>query len=311
MRQRTWMVIAAALLLTGIGLGVVLQRVVFSPGPPAKDAFHGTALVAAFFPEGPCFRDGRLLYVDYSSHCLMSWDGQNATRLWHRDKTGPSGLIALKDDTLLVACYDEGTLVHLDTSGKELSATKDPDGNPFNGPNDFAMDLAGGVYFSTSGEWAEKAAPEGKVYYRSPAGEISRVAKGIHYANGLAVVRGGERLLVAETMKSRVLQYTIGKGGSLAGPTVWKQLAAPRDADWSTGPDGLKTDSEGNVYICHFGASRILVTQPDGTLLRNFRVPLKGVTNVALAPGEKTLYVTAVKDAKEPYLGAVYEIPNE
>lgn len=37
---------------------------------------------------------------------------------------------------------------------------------------------------------------------------------------------------------------------------------------------------------------------------------MKGVTNVAFGFGEKTLYITAVTDAAEPYLGAVYEIPN-
>jgi sugar lactone lactonase YvrE len=76
-------------------------------------------------------------------------------------------------------------------------------------------------------------------------------------------------------------------------------------------PDGLKVDSRGNIYICQFGAGRILVTRPDGTWLRTIAVPLKGVTNVAFGPDEKMLYVTAVKDAAEPYLGAVYEIPNQ
>jgi gluconolactonase len=276
-----------------------------------KEPLPARPLVAAFFPEGPCFFAGKLHYVDYCAHCVMTWDGQNARRLWHRDKSGPSGLLPLKDGTLLVACYDEGTLVRLDATG----LPKGPDRTGFKGINDFAMDASGGVYFSTSGEWMEGARPEGKVYYLSPAGKVSQVAEGIHYANGLAVVEGGKRLLVAEMLKGQVLQYKIGKEGALSNRSVWKRLSdiqpGPRDADWTTGPDGLKADSQGNIYICQFGASRILVTRPDGTWLRTISVPLKGVTNMAFGPGEKILYVTAVKDASEPYLGAVYEIPNE
>jgi sugar lactone lactonase YvrE len=72
----------------------------------------------------------------------------------------------------------------------------------------------------------------------------------------------------------------------------------------------LKADSRGNVYICQFGAARVLVTRPDGTWLRTITLPLKGVTNVAFGPKEETLFVTAVKDANEPYLGVVYEVLN-
>jgi sugar lactone lactonase YvrE len=221
----------------------------------------------------------------------------------------------LPDGSLLVACYDEGTLVRLNREGKELQPPiLAPGGKPFTGPNDFAADPCGGIYFSASGKWEKDAKPEGKVYYRSPAGQITEVADNIFYANGLAVVKEGRRLLVAEGMRNQVLQFDIGEGGTLTGRSVWRRLADirpdPGDADWSTGPDGLKADSRGNLYICQFGAARILVTRPDGGWLRTIPVPLKGVTNLAFGPGEETLYVTAVKDANEPFLGAVYEIPN-
>lgn len=275
-------------------------------------------LVAAFFPEGPCLVGGKLYYVDYAAHSVMVWDGTDARRLWHRVGTGPSSVIALKDkeDTLLVSAYDEGTLIHLTREGKELAATKAPGGKKYDGPNDFVMDAVGGVYFTTSGTWDRDARAESKVYYRTPEGKVTEEANGIHYANGLAVVQGeaGPRLLVAESLQNRVLQFTIGKGGRLTGRAVWKRLGdiepTPKDAEWATGPDGVKVDSRGNVYLCQFGAGRILVAKADGTKLRTILVPLKGVTNVALGKGEETLIVTAVKDSAEPYLGALYEIPN-
>jgi sugar lactone lactonase YvrE len=65
------------------------------------------------------------------------------------------------------------------------------------------------------------------------------------------------------------------------------------------------------VYICQYGAGRILVTRPDGSWLRSVAVPYRYVTNVALNGKEDMLYVTAVKDPKKaPYPGGVFEIAN-
>src|SRR5262249_34141038 len=160
--------------------------------------------------------------------------------------------------------YDSNSLVRLDAKGKLLETIKeDKDGKPFKGPNDFAKDSEGGVYFSASGQWQECAQVEGKIYYRTPDGEVRPVAEDIYYPNGLALVEGGKALLVAEHLRHRVLKYTIGTKGALQDRVVWQALSDiqpdPKDAAWYTGPDGLKVDSSGNVYICQFGASRILV----------------------------------------------------
>jgi gluconolactonase len=295
---------------------VVTLALTLAPPPAATAPPAARPLVAAFFPESPCVIGGKLHYVDYAAHTVMVWDGTNTVRLWHRDGTGPSGIVALADGTLLVTGNDDGTLTHLDATGKELAMIRDGD-RPFSGPNDFVRDAAGGVYFSASGPWEKNGKdrpPQGKVYYRSAEGKVALVAQDIYYSNGLALIDGGERLLVAEGFQQRVLVYKVGKEGTLSERMVWKRLAdiqpPPRDADWASGPDGLKVDSQGNVYICEFGASRILVTRPDGRWLRTIPVPLKGVTNLTFGPDEKSVIVTAVKDATEPYLGAVYEIPN-
>jgi sugar lactone lactonase YvrE len=285
---------------------------------PAKP--RARAIVAAFYPEGPCYLAGKLYYAEYSAHRIICWDGRRAEPFWYEEKYGPSAVLPLPDGTLLVACYDRNCLVRLDTEGRRVETIEqDVNGKSFKGPNDFALAPGGGVYFSASGEWGkeakEKKVVEGKLYYRTPGGEVHPVDQDLHYPNGLAVVEGGKSLLVAEHLQNRILKYTIGKGGALTGRAVWKRLSDiqpdPTDAPWSLGPDGLKSDSRGNVYICQFGAARILVTGPDGKWLRTVTLPLKYVTNVALGPNEESLFVTAVQDGENPpYLGAVYELPN-
>src|SRR3569833_422038 len=63
----------------------------------------------AHYPEGPLWRAGKLLYVEYSDGNLKSRDGQVPGNdaaggvLWHQDGCGPSGLIE-RGGLLLVAC---------------------------------------------------------------------------------------------------------------------------------------------------------------------------------------------------------------
>jgi ABC-type amino acid transport substrate-binding protein/sugar lactone lactonase YvrE len=275
-------------------------------------------LAFASYPEGPSYFGGKLYYTEYGANAVKVWDGSQSLPFWKpKDKSGPTAILPLETGEIetgkiLVACYDANSLVYLNAKGEPVRSSIETDP----GPNDLTRDAQGGVYFSTSGVFKENAPAEGKVYYLTPRGEVNPVATKIHYPNGLAIADQGESLLVAEHLEGRILKYPIVAPGTLDKKfTVWKRLSDiqldPEDAAWYTGPDGLKVDSRGNVYICQFGASRILVTRPDGTWLRTIHIPYKYVTNVAFGPGEKVLYVTAVKNAwKAPYPGAVYEVPN-
>ena len=77
------------------------------------------------------------------------------------------------------------------------------------------------------------------------------------------------------------------------------------------GPDSMRVDSKGNVYIAQYGASRILVADRMGKLIRILAVPMPYVTNCAFSPDEQTIYITATQDQDNaPFPGAVYELDN-
>ena len=72
----------------------------------------------AHYPEGPLWRDGKLWYVEYATSNIKSWDGAHIATYWHHDGCGPSALMPFNGH-LLIACYDDNSLVELDASGKE------------------------------------------------------------------------------------------------------------------------------------------------------------------------------------------------
>lgn len=270
-------------------------------------------VVAAPYPEGPLWSQGHLYYTLYSEHKVMDWDGERSVVLWQQKGSGPSGLVETSQQTFLIVCYDANTVVEINRHGSTIKTT-DADGRsfPFKGPNDAVRDSRGGIYMTASGTYSVDAPVEGVVYYRPPGGEFDAVADNIHYANGLGLIDGGDRLLVAEMLEQRILAYDVGSDGTLSGRRVFArtdQMTSTAQAESGPldGPDGLTVDGEGCVYIAQNGSGQVLVTDFDGQLLQNLLVPAQAVTNVALDDSERFLFITAAFDpSSPPYPGNVY-----
>ena len=274
-------------------------------------------LSEAAYPEGPLWRDGKLLYVEYAGPGIKMWDGKRAVPFWSGEHCGASGLIAYRGDHILVACYDANSLVELDRTGKQIrTLDKDSAGRPFIGPNDFTADGGAGIYLSASGVYDLKAPISGTVLHLSENGALIEVANLIHYSNGLTLSKDGRSLLVAEMLAGRILSFPILPDGSLGARSVWARLVdlAPptRHEDAYNGPDGLKLGPDGNYYIAQNGSGRVLVVDGDRKLVRIITVPTPYVTNMNFgADGRGTLYITGVFDPwKAPFPGAVYRWRN-
>ena len=299
LRCRRWLA-AAALCFTAVGMCGAATTVVDG---------H------AAYPECPLWRQGRLYFVEYSADGIKVWDGRSLATYWQKEHCGPSGLAEFGAGHLLVACYDSNSLVELDEHGVELrSITADERGRPFIGPNDFTPDGAGGLYFTASGSYEITAPITGAVLHLSTDGIATELAGTIHYSNGLTLSHDGKRLLVAEMLASRILEFPILPDGSLGPRRVWARLtdlAPPTPGtDAYNGPDGIRAGSDGYFYIAQNGSGRVLVVDGEKKLVRQIRVPTRYVTNIGFGPdGPGTLYITGLFDAwHAPYAGVVYRV---
>ena len=269
------------------------------------------------FPEGPVWYHGKLYYVEYDRNTITTWDGTRNAIFWTEKGCGPSAVIATARGEFLATCYDNGTIGRVSADGKTLPPyTHDTAGQPFVGPNDFAPDSHGGIYFTASG--TPGPVIDGKVFYLAADDTIAQEAADVHSANGLVVSRDGSILYVVETEEHRLLQFKIGKGGSLSDRRVFLNLDELTHNPEHLYPDGVKIDSKGQIYIGQNPhdvkaplAGTIFVVDAEGKLLRKLTLPSPGVPNLAFSPDEKTLYVTALDQIeKPPYQGKLYSIPN-
>lgn len=103
----------------------------------------------AHYPEGPMWYQGKLYYVEYDRNAVMTWDGQRNQLFSFQKGCGHSAVVPTAQGEFLVTCYDNGTIGRIAANGANLPPyTQDKDGNHFVGPNDFAPDNKGGIYFS-------------------------------------------------------------------------------------------------------------------------------------------------------------------
>ncbi|HXW75701.1 MAG TPA: SMP-30/gluconolactonase/LRE family protein [Steroidobacteraceae bacterium] len=272
----------------------------------------------AHFAEGPIWYHGKLYYVEYDRNSVTTWDGAKNTQFWSKPGCGPSAVIPTAKGEFLTTCYDSGTIGRISADGKDLPAyTHDKDGNRFVGPNDFAPDRRGGIYFTCSGT-APGPVIDGKIFYLAADGTISQKAADVHSANGIVVSNDGKILYAIETEDHRLIQFKIGADGSLSERRVFLDLDELTKHVGHIYPDGVKMDSQGHLYIgqnprdVHAPlAGTIFVVDAQGQLLRTLKLPSPGVPNLALSPDEKTVYVMALDQLdKSPYHGKVYAIAN-
>ncbi len=271
-------------------------------------------------PEGPLYIDGNLYYVAWTSGTLSKWDGKTTTVLNRLTGCSHNGLALTKHRTFLVACTEaHGAVLELDMTGKQLRRwDADDKGNKFEGGiNDVVVTAGDGAYATVFGPYEGlPTAVAGKIVYLAPgARRWVEVANDLNYANGIGISPDQKTLYVSETVGNCLLKFTVNGDGSLSHRSNFAllNLLTPNKNDsWWLGPDSMKLDSKGNLYVAQWFGGKILKLSPDGKLLHVFPIAAgDGTTNVAFGPGEKDLYVTVVKDPNDPQAkGFVVKIPN-
>jgi gluconolactonase len=271
-------------------------------------------------PEGPLYVDGDLYYVAWVSNTLSRWDGKTITVLNKTPGCGHNGLALSKQKTFLIACDDpHGAILEVDMTGKQLRRwdTYSNGRKMTGGINDIVITANGGAYATLSGLYTDPPKSViGKILYLAPgAQEWVEVADDLNYANGIGVSPDQKTLYVSETVGNCMLQFTINRDGSLSNRSnfaLLNLLIPNKVVSWWIGPDSMKVDSKGDIYVAQWSGGKILKISPKGELLHVFEIAAgSGTTNLAFGEGETELYVTVVKDPKDPNArGSVVKIPN-
>ena len=293
-----------ASILVGTALSTACPRAAFAESPRAV-----VAVTNLLFPEGTIFVGRDLYFVDYARSDVLHLVGAKTEVVWHQDGCGANGLVAVPDG-LLVACFENGTVVKISLGGETLTTLRrDAAGQAFVAPNDLTADQKGGLYLSDSGS----SDRPGKVFYLSGNGTVREVASGIRFANGIGVSPDGSTLYVAESPTGKVLAFPIRVDGSLGTARDFIRLrdVLPTGLSDDATPDSLRVDTHGNVFVALYKSGGVAIVSASGQLLTLLDVPSQHHTNLAISPDGESLYITAIDDdARSTYRGQIVRMAN-
>jgi gluconolactonase len=270
------------------------------PADPLRRQEHVVPEQVAAFPgytEGIAFDDRGIAYISSgrnpeSAHAVYRMRPGARPEVWLPLRV-PNGHKVLEDGTHVIA--GDGRVLLVTADGQTMdSITADRTGAPLRHPNDIALDGHGGFYLSDPGS-GDPGRLDGRVLYRNAERAVANAADGFCYPNGLVVRADGRALYLDDSCDGRVYRLPIVGPGRLGRPEV---LAVVPDSAGS-GIDGLTLDSEGRLYVAHYGAGRIEVFDQDGHWLTAYAAGNRLASNVAFGgPGLRDLYVTGSPGAK-------------
>jgi sugar lactone lactonase YvrE len=187
---------------------------------------------------------------------------------------------------------------------------------PFGLPVDMAPDADGGLYFISLGQLLNGVNRSAYIYYLDRKRKAIRTGITVRSSGGITLTDGGRNLLVSEMTENRIVRFTVTAPGRLSWSGVFVRLpdvtAPPHGMERNAGPDALAVDSAGTVFICHSGASRILLLSRTGTLQQVIKTSLPFVTGICFGRLDNVAYITAVSSLSDPpFSGAVFEFTRK
>jgi gluconolactonase len=259
------------------------------------------------FTEGPLWRpEGRLWFSDVVGNVVRSVTPSRQVEVRIQNAggqtdappgsfIGPNGMIADKDGNVLLCQHANRRIVLVARDLRITPYLEKFEGKRFNSPNDLVYRSDGSLYFTDPPygllKQDDDVAKELKFngVFRYAGGNLQVVIKDLTRPNGIAFSPDGQTLYISNSDEKRRIwmRYDVGADGSVSNGRVFADVTAEKEEGL---PDGMKVDSQGNVYGT--GPGGVWVFSADGRHLGTIKPP-EIPANCNWGYGGKTLYITA------------------
>ncbi len=258
--------------------------------------------------------DGQVYFSDVTfSNLPESFDDRGVRRagaIWRYDPaTGNTSIFRSPSGMANGLAFDAGchllaaegadlggrrvTRTNLDIGTADIVARLFED-NPFNAPNDLAVDTAGRIYFTDARYVGHEPRRQARnaVYRIDVNGDIERIIADLPRPNGIALSPDQSVLYVSNlggALHDSLWAYTLHGDGSASAPRLIVDFAE------QSGADGFVVDIEGNLWVSVLNPNRpgIYAYTPDG--IEKAYIEAESPYNTGFGRGGQShlLYVTA------------------
>lgn len=287
--QRSFLKIVPASLL---GFALLLSGCASDapPSSPVPDDASVELIGEGFeFTEGPFWYDGRLVFSDIPANTVYQWTPEEGTSVFLEPSGHSNGLRTDNEGRLLLAQHD-GQIGRLTQEREVEPLVESYEDQRLNSPNDLDVSSDGSIYFTDPPYGVDEEDREldfSGVYRLDPDGDLTLLTDEFSRPNGICLSPDESRLYVNDSEETFIQVYDVADDGSI---TNGRRFATPEAEEEGT-TDGMKVDSEGNLYTT--GPGGVWVYAPDGELLDRISVP-EAPTNLAFGGEDgQTLFITA------------------
>jgi gluconolactonase len=264
--------------------------------------------------EGPVWvkDSSMLLFSDTKGQVIYRWvDGKGTSkflentgytgRLPYSEEPGSNGLAIDKSGNVFICEHGDRRIAAFPLNAKygRRTLTDNIEGKRYNSPNDIVIKSDGSIYFTDPvyGLPKKETDPTREInitgVYKMAANRIVKaIITDLPAPNGLAFSPDEKKLYVSVSSMAKpvIMVYEVKEDGTVnKGKLFFDASSLPKEQEKQV-LDGLKTDSQGNIWAS--GPGRILIINSAGKLLGNITTG-EIISNCAWGNDGTTLYMTA------------------
>ncbi len=250
------------------------------------------------FTEGPIWNhvEKHLIFSDIPGNIMRRWRPDGSIEPWRQPSNMANGN-TYDGEGRVVTCEHATSRVTRTESDGSLTALATHYGDKeLNSPNDIIVKSDGSIYFTDPGfgrmEYfgrprEQQLSFQGAYRLDPESRELTLLVDDFDQPNGLCFSLDESQLFINDTMRAHIRVFDVNGEGLLENGRVWAEVTGGRDG----APDGMKIDSQGNLYVT--GPGGIHVFDPAAACLGVIKMP-QGCANFCWGDDDlKSLFVTA------------------
>lgn len=270
----------------------LIMVTVISCNQALKTASQDLFKSAAFTPpgsfttgaEGPAVdKDGNLYAVNFSKEGTIgkiSSTGEGSIFLELPNGSVGNGIRFSSKGDMFVADYTNHNVLKIGMSTKQLTVFSHD--SSMNQPNDIAIDSKDRIYASDP-NWKKGT---GRIWRIGLDGKATILEDSMGTTNGIEVSPDDKILYVNESVQRKVWAYDLTPEGEIRNKRLLIEFP-------DFGMDGMRCDTEGNLYITRYGKGTVVKVSPSGKIVREIILVGKNASNIAFGGKDgRTAYVT-------------------
>lgn len=251
------------------------------------------------FLEGPAWHpyDRRLRFSDIKGNATLQWSASSGLSIYRDNSHMANGNTYDRRGRLLSGHHASSRVTRMDDDETMTVLASHYQGNELNSPNDIVVKSDGAIYFTDppygrEGKVGIPREPQldfNGVYRLNPDDKsLTLLVADFNRPNGLCFSPDESLLYINDTPESLIRVYDVVADGTLTNGRIFARTGG----DGPGGPDGMKTDSEGNIYCCAAGGLHVFAE--DGVFLGRLRTPMQ-VTNFTFGDEDlRGIYLTGI-----------------